>query len=162
MESEFHLLIVDDYPFGTASSADEEIEKLEAGNLQVVIASHGNLATAIDAMRRGAFHYISKPVDVNLIRQLRCALENIATASTTDRNLARHRPAPSCKCEAPSTPPLRTLAEITEAAERAGIETALEAHDRHRELTAQSLGISVRTLHYKMNKYDMHGSPSPK
>ena len=51
---------------------------------------------------------------------------------------------------------IRTLAEITETAEKSGIENALAAHDHHRELTAKSLGISVRTLHYKMNKYDLH------
>jgi two-component system NtrC family response regulator len=50
----------------------------------------------------------------------------------------------------------RTLVEITESAERAGIAQALAANDHHRELTAKSLGISIRTLHYKMNKYDLH------
>lgn len=57
---------------------------------------------------------------------------------------------------APQDAPARTLAEITEAAEQAGIKSALIANDHHRELTAKSLGISVRTLHYKMSKYGLH------
>ncbi|MGB7326143.1 MAG: helix-turn-helix domain-containing protein [Rubripirellula sp.] len=36
------------------------------------------------------------------------------------------------------------------------IESALAANDFHRAITARSLCISVRTLHYKMNKYDLH------
>ncbi|MEP1645717.1 helix-turn-helix domain-containing protein, partial [Rhodopirellula bahusiensis] len=56
---------------------------------------------------------------------------------------------------APATT-IRTLNEITEMAERTGIESALSAKDFHREQTAKALGISVRTLHYKMNRYGLH------
>jgi two-component system NtrC family response regulator len=45
---------------------------------------------------------------------------------------------------------------ITEAAEKAGIKNALVVNEFHREQTAKALGISVRTLHYKMNRYNLH------
>lgn len=35
----------------------------------IVITAHGTVETAVDAMRRGAFDFITKPVDLNLIRQ---------------------------------------------------------------------------------------------
>ncbi|MEQ9066722.1 MAG: helix-turn-helix domain-containing protein, partial [Gimesia chilikensis] len=34
--------------------------------------------------------------------------------------------------------------------------TALAACDYHREKTAKLLGVSVRTLHYKMSRYGLH------
>jgi len=51
---------------------------------------------------------------------------------------------------------IRTLAEVTESAEKEAIQSALTANDCHREQTAKALGISVRTLHYKMNRYGLH------
>jgi two-component system NtrC family response regulator len=53
---------------------------------------------------------------------------------------------------APQAAPLETA--VAEA-EKTAILTALEHCDHHRERTAQTLGISVRTLHYKMNRYSL-------
>ncbi|MEZ6138507.1 MAG: response regulator [Pirellulaceae bacterium] len=83
----------------TASSVNEALDKFDAGDFQLVIAdvrmpgdrngldlitlvkqrkpetttivitAHGTMETAVDAMRRGAFDFISKPVDLNLIRE---------------------------------------------------------------------------------------------
>ena len=44
-----------------------------------------------------------------------------------------------------------TLAEAVRAAERAAIRAALDQCDQHRERAANVLGISVRTLHYKLS-----------
>lgn len=50
----------------------------------------------------------------------------------------------------------RTLAESVEDAEKAAISAALVACDFHREKTAKCLGVSIRTLHYKMGRYGLH------
>ena len=50
----------------------------------------------------------------------------------------------------------RSLSEAVEEAERTAITAALAACEFHREHTARMLGISVRTLHYKMNRYGLH------
>jgi two-component system response regulator AtoC len=50
----------------------------------------------------------------------------------------------------------QSLAEAAEAAEKQAIQNALLVSDCHRETTARTLGISVRTLHYKMNRYGLH------
>jgi two-component system NtrC family response regulator len=48
-----------------------------------------------------------------------------------------------------------TLDEAVQDAERAAIAAALEHCSQHRERTANVLGISVRSLHYKMNRYGL-------
>lgn len=45
-----------------------------------------------------------------------------------------------------------TLAEAVRTAERAAIQAALNQCDQHRERAANVLGISVRTLHYKLSE----------
>jgi two-component system NtrC family response regulator len=50
----------------------------------------------------------------------------------------------------------RTLASVVEQAEMAAIQSALAECDNHRERTAKLLDISVRTLHYKMNRYGLY------
>ncbi|TWU47020.1 sigma-54-dependent transcriptional regulator [Rubripirellula reticaptiva] len=90
------------------------------------------------------------------VRQLRNVIERVVVTSTSDKIGIRDLPDDLPQGEVSLNHPVRTLAEITEAAEKSGIESALAANDYHRELTAKSLCISVRTLHYKMNKYDLH------
>ena len=54
--------------------------------------------------------------------------------------------------------PLRassTLDAAVQEAEKAAILAALAQCNNHRERTAQLLGISVRTLRYKMNRYSL-------
>src|SRR5262249_9080280 len=46
-----------------------------------------------------------------------------------------------------------TLEEAVQEVERAAIQAALQSCNQHRERAAGTLGISVRTLHYKMNRY---------
>ncbi|MEZ6090341.1 MAG: response regulator [Pirellulaceae bacterium] len=39
------------------------------GTAVIVITAHGTVETAVEAMRAGAFDFISKPLDLNLVRQ---------------------------------------------------------------------------------------------
>jgi len=48
-----------------------------------------------------------------------------------------------------------TLEEAVQEAEKAAILAALAECNQHREHTANLLGVSVRTLHYKMNRYGL-------
>ena len=92
------------------------------------------------------------------IRQLRNVIERLVVTSTDDTIKAKDLPAElthTPRAKGTSYEP-RKLAEIIEVAEKDAIQNALSANDFHRELTAKSLGISVRTLHYKMNRYDVH------
>ncbi|MCJ7458694.1 MAG: sigma-54 dependent transcriptional regulator [candidate division Zixibacteria bacterium] len=43
----------------------------------IVITAHGSIETAVEAMRRGAFHYVNKPVDLEELKiNVKKALEN--------------------------------------------------------------------------------------
>ncbi|MBU6239485.1 MAG: sigma-54 dependent transcriptional regulator, partial [Planctomycetes bacterium] len=87
------------------------------------------------------------------IRQLRNMVERLVVTSTHDVIQVKDLPTELARVTKESMMATGTLAEITEAAEKAGIKNALAENDFHREQTAKALGISVRTLHYKMNRY---------
>jgi len=91
------------------------------------------------------------------VRQLRNVMERLVVTVMDDVVGAEKLPSdlrPSASSDSEVVP--RTLAEVTEEAEKDAIGAALAAFDYHREQTAKSLGISVRTLHYKMSRYEMH------
>ncbi|TWU40133.1 Transcriptional regulatory protein ZraR [Novipirellula aureliae] len=114
---------------------------------------HGRQPKTVDSE---AMHLLANARWPGNVRQLRNVVERVVVTSTSDKIQTSDLPEELRKGETMLNPVIRTLAEITETAEKAGIENALAANDHHRELTAKSLGISVRTLHYKMNKYDLH------
>lgn len=93
------------------------------------------------------------------VRQLRNIVERLVVTVSADTIVGGDLPGElSIGSGIPdaATTAIRTLAEITESAEKSGIENALAAKEFHREQTAKALGISVRTLHYKMNRYGLH------
>ncbi|MFG0263251.1 MAG: sigma-54 interaction domain-containing protein, partial [Novipirellula sp. JB048] len=90
------------------------------------------------------------------VRQLRNVIERIVV--THVGNVIHHVELP-----AELTPPKpgnrclpHSLADAVESCERETIQMALEACEMHREKTAKALGVSVRTLHYKMGRYGLH------
>jgi len=90
------------------------------------------------------------------IRQLRNVVERLVVTVPVDIITASDLPADLSASVRDASSSVRSLAEITEAAEKEGIRAALDANEFHREQTAKALGVSVRTLHYKMNRYGMH------
>ncbi len=90
------------------------------------------------------------------VRQLRNVIERVVVTHTG--NVIHNVELPSeltpKQRDNRSLPP--TLAEAVEGCERETIQIALEACDLHREKTAKTLGVSVRTLHYKMGRYGLH------
>ena len=51
---------------------------------------------------------------------------------------------------------VKRLADAVEETERLTIQSALHEANFHREQTAKLLGVSLRTLHYKMSRYGLH------
>ncbi|WP_166821221.1 sigma-54-dependent transcriptional regulator [Thalassoroseus pseudoceratinae] len=89
------------------------------------------------------------------IRQLRNVIERLVVTVADDVISPADLPTDLIPVSnAPSAKP-RSLAEVTELAEKEAIQSALVENDCHREQTAKALGISVRTLHYKINRYDL-------
>jgi two-component system NtrC family response regulator len=90
------------------------------------------------------------------VRQLRNVIERLVVTVTGDVITVADLPTDLFAGPTSKSASTQTLAELTEAAEKEGIRAALAACDFHREQTAKALGISVRTLHYKMNRYGLH------
>ncbi len=90
------------------------------------------------------------------VRQLRNVIERLVVTVNDDLITADKLPPDLCSVAAVTETGIRALAEVTEEAEKQAINAALAALDFHREQTARALGISVRTLHYKMSRYGLH------
>ena len=90
------------------------------------------------------------------IRQLRNVIERLVITSQSEEIQCKDLPSELTKTPKEDTALKGSLVEIAEAAEKLAIAQALTTNDFHRERTAKSLGISVRTLHYKMNRYNLH------
>ena len=86
-------------------------------------------------------------------RQLRNVVERLVV--THMGQLIHHDELPTELINSEGTTELkaRSLNEAVEECEKATIAAALVACDYHREKTAKCLGISLRTLHYKMVRY---------
>ena len=52
-------------------------------------------------------------------------------------------------------PEISTLASVMDDYERTVLEKALDEHDGNKSLTANRLGISLRSLYYKLEKYKL-------
>jgi len=90
------------------------------------------------------------------VRQLRNIMERLVVTLASETIHATDLP-PELNPQSKSSPEVaRPLADAVEECERATIAAALAACEFHRERTAKRLGVSVRTLHYKMGRYGLH------
>jgi two-component system response regulator AtoC len=90
------------------------------------------------------------------VRELENAIERAAVLSGHELlqpDDLQQDAAPSAATQALAAAAGRTLREIAEGAERQAILEALQAADGNRRAAAQQLGISLRTLFYKMQRY---------
>lgn len=90
------------------------------------------------------------------VRQLRNVIERLVVTHVGDMIEADFLPAELSTSRNSAPSQVTTLAEVTELAEKQAIQATLAQCDFHREQTAKTLGISVRTLHYKMSRYGLH------
>ncbi|MEW4453540.1 sigma-54 dependent transcriptional regulator [Bremerella sp. JC817] len=91
------------------------------------------------------------------VRQLRNVIERLVVTVDSEKIRAKHLPAElTAVVRNAAASEVRSLADVTESAEKEAILISLAANDFHREKTAKVLGISVRTLQYKMSRYGLH------
>ncbi|MCA9213126.1 MAG: sigma-54-dependent Fis family transcriptional regulator [Planctomycetales bacterium] len=114
---------------------------------------HGRAAKIVDQTALQILTAASWPGNV---RQLRNVIERLVVTVANDQITANDLPAELATTASTSAATGLTLTEAIEAAEKETIQAALAANDFHRENTAKALGVSVRTLHYKMNRYGLH------
>jgi two-component system response regulator AtoC len=88
------------------------------------------------------------------VRELEHAIERAAVLSGHETLSAEDfRNQPEAAMHAPSATAGGTLRDAVDAAERAAIEAALAASEGNRRSAAKRLGISVRSLFYKMERF---------
>jgi DNA-binding NtrC family response regulator len=96
-EEEFDLVITDlRLPDGDGMELLDETKRLSAGSPVILITGHGNEETAVQAMKKGAFNYLSKPIDLNRLRAelegaLRWRKVQLETAELQQELLTRRR-----------------------------------------------------------------------
>jgi two-component system NtrC family response regulator len=86
------------------------------------------------------------------VRQLRNCMERLTV--TVEGPIIHAEDLPE-EMRRPPRQGIATLEEAVAEAEIAAIRAALDQCNQHRERAAQLLDISVRTLHYKMNRYNL-------
>ena len=57
-----------------------ELHGIDPASVVVMLTGYGSIATAVEAVRLGAVHYLSKPVDID---QIQAAFEGKSAANTT-------------------------------------------------------------------------------
>ena len=71
----------------------EKAKEINADVPIIIISGHGNIETAVDAVKKGAFDYISKPPDLNrLLITLRNAMDRtdlVAEAKVLKRRVSK-------------------------------------------------------------------------
>lgn len=90
------------------------------------------------------------------VRQLRNVIERLVVTVRSEEIDAKDLPSELQAVVHTDASQVRSLAAVTEDAEKRAIQAALAANSFRREQTAQALEISVRTLHYKMSRYGLH------
>jgi two-component system, NtrC family, response regulator GlrR len=83
----FDLAILDlQLVYQDGISLMEELHRVLPGMPVIILTAHGSIESAVDAMKRGAFTYLTKPFDAReLILHVEHALENRRLSSEIDR-----------------------------------------------------------------------------
>ena len=121
-------------PDGSGLGLLERLLKLDKGMRVVVLTGYGSIATAVEAIRLGALHYLVKPVTVESLEA------------------ALHR-------GGGSQPPLREELQVREEPlsvnrmEWEHIQRVLTENHGNVSATARHLGMHRRTLQRKLRKY---------
>lgn len=143
----YDILLVDlNLPGINGLELVEQVRLRRPGTSFIILTGYGDLEAARQAIRLDVTDFLTKPTSLG---ELEKALH---------RAWARLPGAPGPK-SAPSSIPARrdaptTSAQTLEEIERDQILAALERHDGNRAAAAAELGISVRTLYYKLAAID--------
>ncbi|MCC5795239.1 MAG: response regulator transcription factor [Chromatiales bacterium] len=106
----------------------EHISQLEPAPRTVLLTGYGSIATAVQAIKLGAVHYLTKPVSVNDVLAALGLAEGEAEPGISEQPLSVKR------------------------LEWEHIQRVLAEHDGNVSATARALGIHRRTLQRKLQK----------
>ena len=150
-QQEFDIILTDLNLPGLHGIELCERARAEWPSTQVVILSgFGDLESAKAAIRLDVVDFLTKPcslgdLEIALNRALRRRLNHIVPRQLADLDADTHQ-------DVQHDRPLK-LHEL----EREHVLAALSRHDGNRTAAAEELGISVRTLYYRLNEYQRTG-----
>ena len=130
----------------------------------VILTGFGDLETARQAIHLDVADFLTKPcplgdLEASLERARKRIKEAALPGASTIKPALLRPPIDLDAAEAPALPPeevarsTQTLADI----ERKHILEVLRKHGGNRNATADELGISVRTLYYRLSEYQKEG-----
>jgi two-component system response regulator RegA len=114
-----------------------ELHRIDTATKIVVLTGYGSIATALEAVRLGATHYLTKPADVD---EVIASFERGTEPDDADASTAQG--------EAPETP---SLARV----EWEHIQRVLTDCGGNITKAAEKLGIHRRSLQRKLSKFPM-------
>jgi DNA-binding NtrC family response regulator len=134
-----------------------EIVRQRWPDTQVIITTgYGNLEAAQKAVHLDVVEFLTKPCglhDMELAIARACHRNLLSARRGANVKPAIEELAQHVKEETPQGPPPKSLQEL----ERAHILAALERNGGNRTAAALELGISRRTLHYRLKEYQQQG-----
>jgi two-component system response regulator PilR (NtrC family) len=90
-QNPFDLCLTDmKLPDGNGLDLVDTIQAMSNPIPVAVITAHGNMDTAILAMKKGAFDFVSKPVDLSMLRQLVSSALKLSDPTSTRERRIRH------------------------------------------------------------------------
>jgi len=98
-------------PDGLGLSLINELKARQRSERCVVITAYGSAANAVEALKAGAFDYLTKPVDLKQFRSVISAALRSAPAATTPQDRSQNQPQPECD-SGPDSPGARSLARL--------------------------------------------------
>ena len=133
----------------------EQLREIDPHVQAIILTGYGDLASAQRAIRLKAVDFLTKPCRMD-------ELENALDAALRHRLSDRSTPTPPN----PFADPVQPVAEdnwvpeqpkTLQEMERERILAALGRNEGNRNATARELGISVRTLYYRLAEYERNG-----
>lgn len=122
----------------------------------VILTGYGDLETAKKAIQLNVADFLSKPCPLGdleaALDRARKRFREPSKVKPALQNIEAEKPEPIVLPDAEARG-VATLAEI----ERDHILAALRRNEGNRNTTAEELGISVRTLYYRLNEYQKEG-----
>jgi DNA-binding NtrC family response regulator len=110
----------------------------------IVLTGFASIDAAKEAVHLDVVEFLTKPCHLGEVEQ------------ALDRALRRMAPTPPTIVDQPDLPP-PTAGMTLDEVERQHILAALQHNNGNRTATAQELGISRRTLYYKLEEYQKQG-----
>lgn len=124
----------------------------------IVLTAHASVDHAVDAMRRGAFHYVCKPVESTDL--LSVILDALRPHRTNGESGARAGNGGNGHA-GPQTVLLPPEGVILDEVERALLAQALERTGGNRSRAARLLGITRNQIRYRIRKFGLDAPAQP-